>query len=292
MSKSIVIDKESYTRTKKKLKKSLEAKGASFTLSEVSDILAQSFGFKNEFDMHKNYFESLGQISTQESLSLPLINDQKSLLKSMTEISEGSKIIAGESKDGSSYKSINSHPVWAYGPSPIAFNDVNGNKFDYNPFTANNIDDLNTSHKVSADKFGAMFKKLDLKKNRGNIIVAGKPGSGATILLNAILHNNSDNLVTINHNSKKKESGDLRTKNDLEYVMEKNKKDTDVIFSIAASSEQDALNTIKTLNPNFDISSIRYLFFLHVSKRSLLEIYVYDMSKSSGNLQVFGMAWK
>lgn len=59
MSKSIVIDKESYTRTKKKLKKSLEAKGCSFTLSEVSDILAQSFGFKNEFDMQKNYFEKV-----------------------------------------------------------------------------------------------------------------------------------------------------------------------------------------------------------------------------------------
>lgn len=57
MSKSIVIDKESYTCTKKKLKKSLEAKGVSFTLSEVSDILAQSFGFKNEFDMQRNYFD-------------------------------------------------------------------------------------------------------------------------------------------------------------------------------------------------------------------------------------------
>lgn len=59
MSKSIIIDKENYTRTKKKLKKSLEAKGCSFTISEVSDILAQSFGFKNEFDMQKNYFEKL-----------------------------------------------------------------------------------------------------------------------------------------------------------------------------------------------------------------------------------------
>ena len=58
MSKSIIIDKESFTRTKKKLKKSLEAKGVSFTLSEVSDILAQSFGYKNEFDMQKRYFES------------------------------------------------------------------------------------------------------------------------------------------------------------------------------------------------------------------------------------------
>lgn len=63
MSKSIVIDKESYTRTKKKLKKSLEAKGCSFTLSEVSDILAQSFGFKNEFDMQKNYFEKIESLN-------------------------------------------------------------------------------------------------------------------------------------------------------------------------------------------------------------------------------------
>ena len=70
MSKSIVIDKENYTRTKKKLKKSLEAKGCSFTLSEVSDILAQSFGFKNEFDMQKNYFEKLDLKISNSNVSI------------------------------------------------------------------------------------------------------------------------------------------------------------------------------------------------------------------------------
>lgn len=70
MSKSIIIDKENYTRTKKKLKKSLEAKGYSFTLSEVSDILAQSFGFKNEFDMQKNYFEKLDLKISNNNVSI------------------------------------------------------------------------------------------------------------------------------------------------------------------------------------------------------------------------------
>lgn len=66
MSKSIVIDKKNYTCTKKKLKKSLDAKGVSFSLSEVSDILAQSFGFKNEFDMQKNYFNLNETVNTSQ----------------------------------------------------------------------------------------------------------------------------------------------------------------------------------------------------------------------------------
>lgn len=79
MSKSIIIDKENYTRTKKKLKKSLEAKGCSFTLSEVSDILAQSFGFKNEFDMQKNYFEKFDLTILNTNSSINLKNSLNSL---------------------------------------------------------------------------------------------------------------------------------------------------------------------------------------------------------------------
>lgn len=110
MSKSIVIDKESYTRTKKKLKKSLEAKGCSFTLSEVSDILAQSLGFKNEFDMQKNYFEKLDLKISNSSVNtkdwFQLLNEKRSyidlnlLKKSIKSTLQGNVIVYGPMNTG------------------------------------------------------------------------------------------------------------------------------------------------------------------------------------------------
>ena len=91
MSKSIVIDKENYTRTKKKLKKSLEAKGCSFTLSEVSDILAQSFGFKNEFDI-KDWFQSLNEKRSFIDLNL--------LKKPLKDTLQGNVIVYGPTNTG------------------------------------------------------------------------------------------------------------------------------------------------------------------------------------------------
>lgn len=110
MSKSIVIDKESYTRTKKKLKKSLEAKGCSFTLSEVSDILAQSFGFKNEFDMQKNYFEKLDLKISNSNVSIKdwfqSLNEKRSyidlnlLKKPLKDTLKGNVIVYGPTNTG------------------------------------------------------------------------------------------------------------------------------------------------------------------------------------------------
>lgn len=110
MSKSIVIDKESYTRTKKKLKKSLEAKGCSFTLSEVSDILAQSFGFKNEFDMQKNYFEKLDLKISNSNVSIKdwfqSLNEKRSyidlnlLKKPLKDTLKGNVIVYGTTNTG------------------------------------------------------------------------------------------------------------------------------------------------------------------------------------------------
>lgn len=110
MSKSIIIDKENYTRTKKKLKKSLEAKGCSFTLSEVSDILAQSFGFKNEFDMQKNYFEKLDLKIPNSNVSIKdwfqSLNEKRSyidlnlLKKPLKDTLKGNVIVYGPTNTG------------------------------------------------------------------------------------------------------------------------------------------------------------------------------------------------
>jgi len=290
MSKSIVIDKESYTRTKKKLKKSLEAKGVSFTLSEVSDILAQSFGFKNEFDMHKKYFESLNEIPKSEVVSLT--SEQESLLRFMGEPSDGCEIIAGKNRDGMSNKTDNQHSPWI-DASPVIFNDQNGNHFEYNPADINKSDtETYNKSSISVDQMMSMLKKLDVKNTKGNIVIAGKVGVGVTTLLNKVLDSNPKFETIDHHEHKLSLNGDARTGNDLEDVSKRNNKGISVVFGIHANSKEVVLNRIKSLNPNFDINSIRYLFLLRKSSDNLLEVYVYDMFDEHDRLQVFGMEWK
>lgn len=55
MKKQISLNADSFTRSKKKLQKILNNKKLNLSLSEVSNILAQTFGFKNEYDFQKNY---------------------------------------------------------------------------------------------------------------------------------------------------------------------------------------------------------------------------------------------
>lgn len=59
MPKNMLNNQESFTRTKKKLKKHLEDRGLKLSLCETSDILAKALGFKNTFDINKNYFDLL-----------------------------------------------------------------------------------------------------------------------------------------------------------------------------------------------------------------------------------------
>jgi len=63
MSKDILINEESFTRTKKKLKKILEEKGLKVSLCETSEILANSLGFKNTFEMQRIVFSKVEKIS-------------------------------------------------------------------------------------------------------------------------------------------------------------------------------------------------------------------------------------
>jgi len=51
MKNNLVINDANFTRTKKKLKKSLEKEGISLPLSKIGEILADSLGFKNTFDI-------------------------------------------------------------------------------------------------------------------------------------------------------------------------------------------------------------------------------------------------
>lgn len=91
MSKNILNNQESFTRTKKRLKKLLQDKGLNLSLCETSDLLAKALGFKNTFDINKNYFENIEQ-------------EQKVI--DMMEKPEGCKIFSGKTIDGMSNKQI------------------------------------------------------------------------------------------------------------------------------------------------------------------------------------------
>lgn len=54
MKNNLVINDENFSRTKKKLKKSLEKEGVNLSLSRIGEILAQSLGFQNVFDIQQN----------------------------------------------------------------------------------------------------------------------------------------------------------------------------------------------------------------------------------------------
>ena len=71
MKNNLVINDANFTRTKKKLKKSLEKEGISLPLSKIGEILADSLGFQNTFDIQKN----LLNIEDSTSLSKKYLDD-------------------------------------------------------------------------------------------------------------------------------------------------------------------------------------------------------------------------
>lgn len=71
MKNNLVINDANFTRTKKKLKKSLEKEGISLPLSKIGEILADSLGFQNTFDIQKN----LLNIEESTSLSKKYLDD-------------------------------------------------------------------------------------------------------------------------------------------------------------------------------------------------------------------------
>ena len=80
MSQDILINEESFTRTKKKLKKLLEEKGLNVSLCEASEILSKSLGFKNTFELQRSVFSNIEKISNS-----PLHETKQCLPKSSKE---------------------------------------------------------------------------------------------------------------------------------------------------------------------------------------------------------------
>lgn len=71
MNNNLVINDENFSRTKKKLKKSLEKEGVNLSLSKVGELLAQSLGFQNVFDIQQN----LPSKSNSDNLTKKYLDD-------------------------------------------------------------------------------------------------------------------------------------------------------------------------------------------------------------------------
>jgi len=256
MSKNILNNQESFTRTKKKLKKLLEEKGLKLTLCETSDILAKALGFKNTFDMNKNYFESNKIENLQKEDGIGYNENYKTQLESIIKKPpEGLKIIAGRNIDGMSVPKENRKQIVSIKK------EIDGNKIK-----------LNIDIKLPYDQFSPQFDEKiidDLSKNiknlNGHILITGKAGAGKTTLMKKLKKRKS--ILSF---------GDI---NELEFDPEEevfnqehleiiNNSKENIIFCIHECRNIDVLDNIKNINTNFNTDSIKYIINIKVLKES------------------------
>ncbi len=231
MSSNILNNQESFTRTKKKLKKILEEKGLNLTLCETSDILAKALGFKNTFDINKNYFDVKSQ--KPDEITNNIVDDNERLANKAFQAKELKKDIR------------------------------------------------------------QMLNKVILKNFKGNIVIAGKVGSGVSTIIDEVLSFDNKKILTINDTQELFYiKGDVRTKEDLNKVASLNKEGKNVVFGIHGNSKETALSRLRVFESNFDFESIQYLFILERTNDSILEVYVYDMWKDPNKFKVFGIKWR
>lgn len=252
MSNNILNNQESFTRTKKKLKKILEEKGLNLTLCETSDILAKALGFKNTFDLNKNYFE-YNQIKNLQKVEDAGYNENhnEEVKSIINKTPEGLQLLEGK-----------------------------------------NINGMSHNQKEAKKDIQQMLKKA-LKNLKGNIVIAGKVGSGVSTIIDEVLSFDNKKILTINDTQELFYiKGDVRTKEDLNKVASLNKEGKNVVFGIHGNSKENALSRLRVFESNFDFESIQYLFILERTNDSILEVYVYDMWKDPNKFKVFGIKWR
>lgn len=217
MSKKIYIDQNSFTRTKKKLKVSLEEQGISLSLSQVATVLAQSFGFKNEHEMQKLYFNEIIKDDVNTSLESSNLKRSEEEIKTLELIEKNKK---GYLIEHTSYED--------YDFIELTYRSINKPFEEYYKM----VDDLLNNNYIDINK-------------KGNFIIAGATGSGKTTLLRKIKEKNKRliSLESIKESNYSEE--EVRDITDIEVINENS--DFNIIFSFHATSCFNAIQRLKLI---------------------------------------------
>lgn len=252
MSNNILNNQESFTRTKKKLKKILEEKGLNLTLCETSDILAKALGFKNTFDLNKNYFE---------------YNQIKNLQK----------------VEGAGYNENHNEEVKSI---------INKTPEGLQLLEGKNINGMSHNQKEAKKDIQQMLKKALKNLKGNIVISGKVGSGVSTIIDEVLIFDNKKILTINDTQELFYIKGDARSKEHLNEVISLNKEGKNVVFGIHGNSKETALSSIHFLESNFDFESIQYLFILERTSDGILKVYVYDMWKDPNKFKVFGIKWR
>lgn len=217
MSKKIYIDQNSFTRTKKKLKASLEEQGISLSLSQAATALAQSFGFKNEHEMQKIYFNEIIKEdvdTSQESSKLKRTEEEIKILELIEKNQKGYLIKCTTYED-----------------------------YEFIELTYRSI-------KKPFEKYNEMVNELlenYIDKNKkGHFIIVGATGSGKTTLLKNIVEKNKGLVSFDSIKENDFYSGEeVRQITDVELISENS--EINIIFSFHATGCFNAIQRLKIL---------------------------------------------
>lgn len=228
MSKKIYIDQNSFTRTKKKLKSSLEEQGIYLSLSQAATALAQSFGFKSENEMQRLYFNQIEEDNSKyDKKYLSLIEQVKN--------SEKGYLISHEIKDGIdiielTYRSIK---------RPFA-------KYDQI------VDNL-------------MLNYIN-QNEKGHVIIAGLTGAGKSTLLSKIIEKHK-NIVSLGSLNSNKYFNDDEVRDIVGLKVLNKYSNLNIIFSLHAVSGEKAIKRLESIAAHYDlemIDNIRYI--IHINR--------------------------
>lgn len=234
MSKKIVINKETFTCTKKKIKSLLKNKGLELSLSEVANLLSQSFGYKNEFDMQNNYFKIVDKKTNK------IEEEHSEIIESIyTEKTPEGYIRHKSPEEIKISLKNNIYKIKSYKTDQIICLDVKMKRFNVsqlyngllNNFMYYIVKDINDNYLPS--------------NINGNIIISGATGSGRTYFANKIssLRKGFISLEKLKDDIYSEE--EITDFKDLDIFLNKN--DNNIIASIHSGGCMQVIESMKEM---------------------------------------------
>ena len=210
MKEHILLDEPKIKKMTKRIKKSLEEFGLNLKQSEVSEIIAKSLGFKNDYEL-RNF---ISQVKNSENLSISF-NNQNDVVK----------VSNPNFKINDKYQML------------IRYE--NGKKIINIVFNRRHPDIIND--KVYYNEFIKNLYENYLKNINGNILICGTAGSGKTLMtskIKEISKNSNNKLISIeDFKTEHVLEEELRNPEDFDIINEHRREN--LIFSIHGRSQED-----------------------------------------------------